>query len=85
LYDVSRTCDFQIYFTIGGMNGDTFDMLTIYFEYYFHNLDIDTVDTKHYMYTRNLMIDKGLLEGARGQLTAIDDMLEEFNNYKEIA
>jgi hypothetical protein len=52
---------------------------------YFHNLDIDTVDTKHYMYTRNLMIDKGLLEGARGQLTAIDDMLEEFNNYKEIA
>jgi len=53
-----------------------------YFELYnyFHSLDIETVDEKHYIYTRNLMIQKNLLEGEWLKLTAID----EINNDLEI-
>ena len=45
---------------------------------YFHNIDIDTVDDKHYIYTRNLMIEKGLLVGERLKLTALDDIQDGF-------
>ncbi|MBA3025737.1 MAG: replication endonuclease [Sulfurimonas sp.] len=45
---------------------------------YFHNIDIDTVDDKHYINTRNLMIDKGLMDGERLKLTAMEDMKFEF-------
>ena len=50
-----------------------------YFELheYFNTLDIDTVDDKHYINTRNLMIDKGMIEGERLKLTAIDDISSE--------
>lgn len=50
-----------------------------YFELheYFNNLDIDTVDDKHYINTRNLMVDKGMIEGERLKLTAIDDINSE--------
>ena len=44
---------------------------------YFHNLDIDTVDDKHYINTRNLLVERGYLEGERLKLTSIGDMLED--------
>jgi hypothetical protein len=48
---------------------------------YFNNIDIDTVDDKHYIYTRNLMIDKGLIVGERLKLTAIEDLQTELEGY----
>lgn len=45
---------------------------------YFENLDIDTVNSQHYMYTRNLMIEKGLLMGECMKLTALEDIQNEF-------
>ena len=47
---------------------------------YFNNLDIETVDTRHYIYTRNLMINRGLLMGELAEINAIDNMLNEFEN-----
>ncbi len=41
---------------------------------YFNNLDIDSVDDKHYLYTRNLLIDRGYDVGELLKLTAIDDL-----------
>ena len=40
---------------------------------YFHSIDIDMVDMAHYGYTKNLMIDKGLLDGERLKLTSYQD------------
>ena len=31
--------------------------------HYYHSIDIDTVDLNHYAYTKNMMIDRGLLFG----------------------
>ncbi|MDD2790034.1 MAG: hypothetical protein PHU40_05140 [Sulfurimonas sp.] len=45
---------------------------------YFYSLDIDTCDDKHYLYTKNLMIEKGLMVGERSELTAIESMQNEF-------
>ena len=47
---------------------------------YFHSLDIDTVDDKHYLYTKNLMIDKGLLTGEYVKLDSIEDLELEFDS-----
>jgi len=48
---------------------------------YFNNLDIDTVDDKHYIYTRNLLIDRGLIVGERLKLTSIEDLQSEIESY----
>jgi len=45
---------------------------------YFQNLDIETVDTRHYIYTRNLCIERGLIEGEWLKPTSLHDMMEEF-------
>lgn len=47
---------------------------------YFENLDIDTVDEKHYYYTHNLMIDRGLLEGEWLKLTSLDEINQYFKS-----
>jgi len=47
---------------------------------YFQNIDIDTVDDKHYINTRNLLIERGYLVGERLKLTAIEEMQDYFNN-----
>jgi len=47
---------------------------------YFHSLDIETVDYKHFIYTRNLMIERGLLVGERMKLTAIEDIENELES-----
>jgi hypothetical protein len=44
---------------------------------YFNELDIDTVDDKHYIYTRNLLVERGLIEGEWLKLTALQDLMEE--------
>ena len=45
---------------------------------YFQKLDIETVDYNHYIYIRNLMIERNMLDGERLKLTAIQDMLDDF-------
>jgi len=47
---------------------------------YFYALDIDSVDDKHYMHTRNLMIDRGMIECEQLKLTSIEDMKEYFES-----
>ncbi len=47
---------------------------------YFNNLDIDLVDDKHYMYTRNLLIDRGYLDEDILPL----DAMEKVNEYFEL-
>ncbi len=47
---------------------------------YFNNLDIDLVDDKHYMHTRNLLIDRGYLDEDILPL----DAMEKVNEYFEI-
>ena len=44
---------------------------------YFKSLDIETVDSQHYLQTRNLLIDRGYDVGERLKLTAINDMFED--------
>ena len=39
---------------------------------YFEKLDIETVDYKHYIYTRNLLIKKGLIVGERLNLAELE-------------
>lgn len=51
------------------------NMLELY--EYFYSLDINAVDDKHYLYTRNLMIEKGLIVGERMKLSSIEDMENE--------
>ncbi len=45
---------------------------------YFENLDIETIDEKHYLYTRNLLIERGLIDGEWLKLTAYDDLRNDF-------
>ena len=45
---------------------------------YFENIDIESVNPEHYMYTRNLMVERGLMVGERLKLTALEDIQEEF-------
>ena len=45
---------------------------------YFHNLDIDSVDDKHYMHTRNLLIDRGYLDEDILPLDAMEKVNEYF-------
>ena len=45
---------------------------------YFNKLDIDTVDDKHYIYTKNILIDRGYDMGERLKLTAIEDLQNDF-------
>ena len=47
---------------------------------YFENLDIDTVDDKHYLYTRNLLIEKNMIDGERLKLTTIEDTQNFFKS-----
>ncbi len=47
---------------------------------YFNNLDIDLVDDKHYMHTRNLLIDRGYLDEDILPL----DAMEKVNEYFEL-
>ena len=47
---------------------------------YFENLDIDTVDDKHYLYTRNLLIEKNMIDGERLKLTSIEDTQNFFES-----
>ena len=49
-----------------------------YFELhnYFHNLDIETVNLGHYGVTKNLMIDRGLIDGEKLTLDKYTDMGE---------
>lgn len=42
---------------------------------YFHSLDIDTVDDKHYIYTRNLLIERGYHDGEWLKLTSVDEVM----------
>jgi len=44
---------------------------------YFHSLDIEKCDDKHYINTKNLLINKGLLDGKVLPLTAIEDLQNE--------
>jgi len=45
---------------------------------YFKSLDIETVDRHHYLFTRNLLVKRGYLEGDLLPLDAMDDMEEVF-------
>jgi len=45
---------------------------------YFNSLDIDTVDDKHYMFTRNLLIKRGYLDKEVLPLDAIEQINNEF-------
>ena len=45
---------------------------------YFRGLDIDIVDDKHYLNTRNILVDRGYLDCERLKLTAIEDMQIDF-------
>jgi len=45
---------------------------------YFHNLDIDSVVDKHYMHTRNLLIDRGYLDEDILPLDAMEKVNEYF-------
>ena len=47
---------------------------------YFQSIDIDTVDDKHYIYTKNLLIKRGYLEGELLRLDAIENMQNEFQS-----
>jgi len=47
---------------------------------YFREIDIDAVDDKHYIYTRNLLIERGLIEGEWLKLTALQDLMEEIES-----
>ncbi|UCN00058.1 replication endonuclease [Sulfurimonas sp. SWIR-19] len=47
---------------------------------YFQGLDIDTVDDKHYLYTRNLLIERGYDVGEWLKLTAIEELQEEIES-----
>ncbi|MEN4046996.1 hypothetical protein [Sulfurimonas sp. NWX367] len=47
---------------------------------YFHSLDIDTVDDKHYINTRNLLIQRGYDVGEWLKLTAIQELEEEIES-----
>jgi hypothetical protein len=45
---------------------------------YFTRIDIDTVDDKHYLFTRNLLIKRGYDVGEWLKLDAIDELQNEF-------
>ena len=47
---------------------------------YFQNLDIDTVNDKHYLHTKNLLIDRGYFEGECLKLTSIEDIQNLFES-----
>ena len=47
---------------------------------YFKSIDIDIVDDKHYIYTKNLLIKRGYLEGELLRLDAIENMQNEFES-----
>ena len=44
---------------------------------YFQNIDMETIDLKRYMYTRNIMIDRGLLNKEKLPINA-HELVEEF-------
>ncbi|WP_457744111.1 rolling circle replication-associated protein [Sulfurimonas sp.] len=43
---------------------------------YFKNIDIETVDTRHYIFTRNLLVKRGYLDAEVLKLNAIDELFE---------
>jgi hypothetical protein len=45
---------------------------------YFHSLDIDTCNDEHFIVTRNLMIDRGLLYGEIMPTSSINQLMTEF-------
>ena len=45
---------------------------------YFQNIDIDTVDLNHYVYTHNLMLERGLLVAEPLKASMYSDFLEFF-------
>jgi len=47
---------------------------------YFQNIDIDMVDDKHYLYTRNLLIERGYDVGEWLKLSAIQELEEEIKS-----
>jgi hypothetical protein len=47
---------------------------------YFTRIDIDTVDDKHYLFTRNLLIKRGYDVGELLKLDAIDNLVNEFQS-----
>jgi hypothetical protein len=47
---------------------------------YFNSLDIDLVDDKHYLYTRNLLIERGYNVGEWLKLDSIQELEEEFES-----
>ncbi|MFA5234883.1 MAG: hypothetical protein WC390_10835 [Sulfurimonas sp.] len=47
---------------------------------YFNSLDIETVDLKHYGVTKNLLIDRGLLDGPKINLSAYQDDFFKFES-----
>ena len=47
---------------------------------YFESLDIETVDDKHYMHTKNLLIERKLLDGEISSLTAMQDLQNDFKS-----
>jgi len=47
---------------------------------YYENLDIETVDYKHYAYTCNLLIDRGYEVGERLKLSSLEDITKEFES-----
>ncbi len=64
--------------TVSKYNKKPYQMNDFELYQYFQSLDIDTVDDKHYIYTRNLLIERGYVVGERLKLTAIEDMQREF-------
>lgn len=47
---------------------------------YFQNLDIETVDLKHYANTKSILIDRGLLDGPKINLAAYQDDFFKFES-----
>jgi hypothetical protein len=45
---------------------------------YFQNLDIETCDLKHYAVTKNLLIDRGLLDDTKISLASYQDDFFKF-------
>ncbi|QFR43622.1 rolling circle replication-associated protein [Sulfurimonas xiamenensis] len=47
---------------------------------YYQNIDIETVDLNHYAYTKNILIDKGLLDESKINLASYQDDFFKFES-----
>jgi len=57
-----------------------YQMKNLELYYYFQNLDVETVDLKHYANTKNILIDRGLLDEPKINLAAYQDDFFKFES-----